>query len=450
MQYIHEQNRIHRDLKPSNLMLSSDGLVKILDLGMARIFAGQAATGELTQSNLALGTADYMAPEQWEDSHNVDVRADIYSLGCTLYKLLTGNAPFSGAAFKPPPLKKIAHGHLPHPPVQSHRPDVPAAVAAVLDRMLEKEPQKRYATPREVVAALAPFGKESDCRQLVAVAQERSAATRPDGQIVSVHSGETAGFKDRTPGSPGKVPGGATVRGPYRKRWLAAIAASVVAGCLLLAWTFGGGWTGSREVSDPQQPVGPLGKPDPAPAPVKNRAVLFGEPNDLLEEPPKELLWAKLPTHFLNFMPQSRQLRVGTSAVSLLGLGSTINADYRIKLCITQSPWLGNAGLFFGYHEVMINNKPGVKYQWLEVVPDAPKPDPAKPNAPKVGRFILTRNYATMVKRADGSLNQLPVGFAQAKLDQRPRDDHENVLEIHVKPHRLIGVYWNSHAPYRA
>ena len=96
LQHAHEHGLIHRDIKPSNLMLTRQGQAKILDLGLARM-RGSPASQALTVSGQTMGTPDYIAPEQAADSHNVDIRADLYSLGCTLYKLLAGRAPFEDA-----------------------------------------------------------------------------------------------------------------------------------------------------------------------------------------------------------------------------------------------------------------------------------------------------------------------------------------------------------------
>ena len=111
----------------------------------------------MTGTGQAMGTADYMAPEQTSDSRTVDIRADIYSLGCTLYKLLTGRAPFSGPEYRTTLDKMNAHVQQPAPPVRQIVPEVPEGLAAVLDRMLAKDPAARFATPAEVAAAVAPF-----------------------------------------------------------------------------------------------------------------------------------------------------------------------------------------------------------------------------------------------------------------------------------------------------
>jgi serine/threonine protein kinase len=91
LQHIHEHGLVHRDIKPSNLKLTPSGLVKVLDLGLARLVNESAQKGQITSSGQFLGTLDYMAPEQCDNSHAVDIRADIYSLGCTLYHLLEGS-----------------------------------------------------------------------------------------------------------------------------------------------------------------------------------------------------------------------------------------------------------------------------------------------------------------------------------------------------------------------
>src|SRR5262249_33329567 len=85
LQYAHEQGLVHRDIKPSNLMLSAEGRMKVLDFGLARLRPDRIEPGDLTRPGDWMGTADYMAPEQWLDARSVDIRADIYSLGCTLY-----------------------------------------------------------------------------------------------------------------------------------------------------------------------------------------------------------------------------------------------------------------------------------------------------------------------------------------------------------------------------
>jgi WD40 repeat protein/serine/threonine protein kinase len=166
LQYAHENGLVHRDIKPSNLMLTAEGRVKILDLGLALLSSPENSGEELTSEGQPMGTADYMAPEQTTDSHSVDIRADIYSLGCTLYKLLAGRAPFHGAKYKTVVQKMMAHLTETPPRVETLRSDVPAELAAIVHRMIAKKPEERFATPGEVAAALAPFAASSDLRRL--------------------------------------------------------------------------------------------------------------------------------------------------------------------------------------------------------------------------------------------------------------------------------------------
>lgn len=154
LQHAHEQGLVHRDIKPSNLLLASQGsVVKILDFGLARLAEG--APGEtatcLTQSGLVVGTPDYMAPEQVRDPHSADVRADLYSLGCSLYYLLSGLAPFpDGSATE----KVLKHMQEEPRPIEQLRPDLAGEVVAVLRKLMAKRPEDRYQTPAELAAAL--------------------------------------------------------------------------------------------------------------------------------------------------------------------------------------------------------------------------------------------------------------------------------------------------------
>src|SRR5207244_2041665 len=116
-------------------------------------------------------------PEQGQDAHHVDIRADVYSLGCTLYKLLTGQAPFGGSGYNTPFKKMEAHARHAAPPLGAGRPDVPAGLADLLGRMLAKDPEDRPATPGVVAAALEPFTAGADLRRLVS--DPKAAAPSP-------------------------------------------------------------------------------------------------------------------------------------------------------------------------------------------------------------------------------------------------------------------------------
>src|SRR5262249_36386580 len=136
--------------------------VKLLDMGLARFTgppAGGEATSHLTQTGAVMGTPDYMAPEQGQESHTVDIRADLYSLGCTLYFLLSGQVPFPGGNA---PDKMIEHRLEEPRPVEEVRPGVPAAVASIVRRLLAKRPEERFQTPAELAEALAAWQPPAD------------------------------------------------------------------------------------------------------------------------------------------------------------------------------------------------------------------------------------------------------------------------------------------------
>jgi formylglycine-generating enzyme required for sulfatase activity/tRNA A-37 threonylcarbamoyl transferase component Bud32 len=191
LQHAFEQGLVHRDIKPANLMLTKTGVIKVMDLGLARAVstANTAATTGLTGTGVVMGTADYLAPEQALDARKVDTRADIYSLGCTLYQLLAGRVPFPGETFTE---KLIAHQMQEPEAVETVRPGLPQGLAQVIRTMMAKKPEQRYQTPAEVAQALEPFAAGArpatvSCTVPVVPAAARvpiQAATRPANPAV--------------------------------------------------------------------------------------------------------------------------------------------------------------------------------------------------------------------------------------------------------------------------
>jgi eukaryotic-like serine/threonine-protein kinase len=156
--HAHERGVVHRDVKPENVLLEG-GHARVADFGIGRALDRAGGT-ELTGSGLAIGTPAYMGPEQVSGSHDLDGRADLYSLGCVLYEMLAGEPPFTG-----PTSASVLHQQLsaPAPDVRSMRPDVPAAVAGLVARLLAKTPADRPRDANEVVRTLhalaaAPLG----------------------------------------------------------------------------------------------------------------------------------------------------------------------------------------------------------------------------------------------------------------------------------------------------
>jgi serine/threonine protein kinase len=160
LQHAHEEGLVHRDIKPGNLMLERKGdkaTVKVLDFGLAKATREQKVDRSLTLEGHALGTPDYIAPEQILDATSADIRADIYSLGATLYFLLTGRPPFRASS-----LYDVYQAHISRDaePLNRVRPEVSAELAALVAKMLAKDPSQRFQTPGEVALALTPFFKK--------------------------------------------------------------------------------------------------------------------------------------------------------------------------------------------------------------------------------------------------------------------------------------------------
>ncbi|WP_442481667.1 serine/threonine-protein kinase [Aeoliella sp. SH292] len=148
------RNVVHRDIKPSNILITADGQAKLVDMGLARLHEVEqplGADGDLTATGMTIGTFDYIAPEQARSPRDADTRSDIYSLGCTMFYMLTGRPPFPGGT----PLQKLlSHQGDAPPSLVELRPDIPPALSAVVGRMLAKQPEQRYQTPADLTTAL--------------------------------------------------------------------------------------------------------------------------------------------------------------------------------------------------------------------------------------------------------------------------------------------------------
>jgi serine/threonine protein kinase len=189
----YDNNMVHRDIKPSNLILAErrrqPPVVKILDMGLAMLSDAHSPDNEaLTTTGQTMGTLDYMAPEQGGDSKNVDIRADIYALGASLYRLLCGQVIFHGAHYSTPVQKLMALAMTPAPPIQERVAGISDELAAIVHRMLEKDPDARYATPQEIANALEPFCAGVDLGWLLA--DKRSEAPLDGARGASSQSPE--------------------------------------------------------------------------------------------------------------------------------------------------------------------------------------------------------------------------------------------------------------------
>jgi WD40 repeat protein/tRNA A-37 threonylcarbamoyl transferase component Bud32 len=251
LQHAHEQGLVHRDIKPANLLLTrKGGVVKLLDMGLARLHSAlESGDDPMTRDGAVMGTPDYMAPEQANDSHKSDVRADLYSLGCTLYFLLTGRPPFPGGTL----VEKLTRHLMAQPvPIDKQRGDVPAEVRGIIRKLMAKRPEDRFQTPAELARALEAF-----CRTGVPVGTPAPAvAGSPAARAIPVRSHDPTvalsqapaaiplgkGGEETIPPSQGESaaslpPTALLVKPPGTRKprkWLAAGAAGLVAFVLLL------------------------------------------------------------------------------------------------------------------------------------------------------------------------------------------------------------------------
>ncbi len=216
LQFAHEQGIVHRDIKPANLLLSVHGTVKILDMGLARVDEGAFNDSKatriegLTRTGQVLGTLDYMAPEQAEDVNAADARSDVYGLGCTLFRFLTGRPPYQADSVL---RKLLAHREQTIPDVRQDRPEAPAELAEALQQMLAKLPEDRPASMQAVIALL----------ERVPTATPSGAAAQPAGAATAdaaEEDKELSGFFHRVEQLPPSRPltAGAASRVPARPR----------------------------------------------------------------------------------------------------------------------------------------------------------------------------------------------------------------------------------------
>lgn len=182
--HVHRAELIHRDIKPANFLVDEQGIIKIVDLGLARVPEETEATLAKDGETQILGTADYLAPEQSFDSHNVSARTDLYSLGCSLYFMLTGRAPFPEGSL----LDRVrAHRSREPKNLFELRPDIPAALAAICQKLMAKSPDDRFQSADEVAEILQSWvdGKASRMLGMMAVRPSRPPSPR------ATKSGET-------------------------------------------------------------------------------------------------------------------------------------------------------------------------------------------------------------------------------------------------------------------
>jgi serine/threonine protein kinase len=419
LDYIHHRTLIHRDIKPSNLMLTTTGLVKILDLGLARLGLSEPEKQERTPVGCAVGTYSYMAPEQATTGSQIDGRVDIYGLGCTLFKLLTGRAPFSGPEYDNAAKVLFAHGHVPLSTVAGF-PSIPEKLREVLLKMTAKDPAQRYRAGQDVAEALAPFSAEAPSIQQTPLLERakldiEETPLRPltlplpaEFSHLTTSALDTRHDPPPTPSSVGKS------KPKQSWAWVGWLFAAVVlaSGSAALTWHF----------LDVQPAFRDL---DELPAfmyhALLDRPTLpIGYDND------DPLKW--------RFDKNLQTLDVKGADDLLFPMGKTSRSRFSIETGITQAPWKGNIGIFWGYREnadVKKNKTPDTEFAWLQLIITEYHEDNVK------GSYL-------MFLRGKGALFFNALGELRMKTHRKAGQDvvlpnpREKVFKIAVQDKQLI------------
>jgi serine/threonine protein kinase len=310
LQHIHERGLVHRDIKPQNLVAafskakgdlkqgSSFEAVKILDLGLA-ILRPPEADGKtvlrLTRVGAVMGTPDFMAPEQTSDAHAVDIRADLYSLGCSLFYLLTAQPLFHAGSLAQ---KLFQHREAPAPDVRQHRPDLPEGLAQTIKRLLAKKPEERYASPAAAAQALSAYCATA----VIAVGAPRSDSTPKTRSAVAAGNPPAVLLsppRARKPAAPERRPRRASEveqsPGPLRWPWVLAGALMFGVGLVaLLVSLLNRGAAEDGKVAGLEIPSkGPTLSQDKTPSPMEDRDKVdapkkVADPPKKVADPPKK------------------------------------------------------------------------------------------------------------------------------------------------------------------
>jgi serine/threonine protein kinase len=328
---------VHRDIKPSNLLLGRDGVVRLLDLGLARFHDTPAGREPLTYTGALMGTGDFIAPEQALESRSVDIRADIYSLGCTLYAMLAGSPPYAGDEYDSFLKKLKAHVETPAPALEERRAGLEPSLNILVKAMLMKAPADRPTSPREVASRLTPFCTGHNLPQMLANFQPAESPRVCSDRMPAADS--TASV----PQTAGELPLPAGRRHSWRQPWpwtplllfLALVPAVLLATGVVHRLNRAGRPEGGTVTNSLEKETS---------NPVYQPGVWY----DLLEHSPRPLSWPAA-NSWWDYRKAEHELRLDCSATGLLTLATVPDEShgFEMELSFVQNPWSGGVGVYF-------------------------------------------------------------------------------------------------------
>lgn len=396
LEAIWQKKLVHRDLKPSNVMVTPEGQVKILDLGLARLRDEEWSQEELTPSGLLMGTFDYQAPEQATKPRSVTIQADLYSLGCTIYKMLTGSVPFPKA--KTPGQKIHAHANQPFPPLPE---TFPAPLRETVQKLTVKNPEQRWQSPATLAERLTEWSDPKDLRSLVEVSlAEKSASDRQTvHETPSIRQGTTANYR---------------VTGTSRSRllWIGLVVFCLLglsAGVLF----FANPWL---KPSDGEQ--------------LRQLHLLEPRKNhDLLAVLPRLSPWSSQGDWGDSRYDSSQHyLRVDAPRISLFSLGKAECRDFDFSVLIHQTNWTDGPGIYLGFQESLIPDSKGIVWRTVETQILSIGTLQEGPDSPR--RFTLARSHAIWRRSAGGEEKNATTRLAEVPI---PTPIGEQALSIKVR-----------------
>ncbi|MCA9114088.1 MAG: serine/threonine protein kinase [Planctomycetaceae bacterium] len=494
---IHHHEMTHRDLKPSNLFLTREGVVKVLDLGLARLPAGEDAGDspeeELTHTGLLLGTIDYMAPEQTQDARDVDPRTDLYSLGCTLYALLVGSPPFRGQAQTLEDRLRIQREVQPQP-LKSLLPYVSEELSDLVQQLLSKQPGDRIQTAEELVERLEKFSHGADLRQWQTSLREdfsdgdqgqpraENQSSRPvtaadvDTSQLTGESNTWNGFGQAAApagaGSrelPGTVissmqqplatsdaAGPAPARAGSHRRWLRSVPLAAAAAVLLLATLSVPLLGRALSLVTPEPPsadggeVNPTPPPETAPEGVEEPPAATVETvrlqdftevtplrlHSLLEQEPVPIFWQNEEgLSNWDWNPDLQQVLLSCEETGLLGFGTTQSDDFQLQVGLHQNRWTSGSGVFLGL-QGWDPEQPDAEWScfWLHLVE----------RTSRTGLSQWEIQLSQVVSRLDGKgyWQVVPSSFASEPIASQLYA--EAMLELSIQRGRLLRIRLNG------